>query len=68
MTRFECDGCHKLIDMNAPEGSPEHSNGVCVDATPGFKEYDHYCDECYPKYKNHIPAYDADMAYAVEHG
>jgi hypothetical protein len=65
---FPCDRCRKPIDMKALKGDPTHSNSVCTDETPGFKEFDHYCDECYalPEVRNQEPHYNLELARAVD--
>ncbi len=37
----------------------------CIDATPGFKEYDDVCQACQ---KTSTPSYNEELAYMVETG
>ncbi len=65
-----CDRCNCQLDPMAPKGDPKHKNSVCTDDTPGFKEFDWYCDTCYalPEVRGIEPIYNQELAWQVATG
>ena len=55
---YFCD--EVIVDFKRP------GNRMCIDETPGFKEYVDVCSSC--KKKPYQPHYNADLAYLVENG